>query len=126
VALGHYTHEKSPVGSAAALATISVIERDGLIERARQIEQHVLHRLEAMQMRHPAIIAVRSIGAFFGIELNDGARADRVLYASLKRGLSFKVGGGTVITLCPPLTITDADLDSGLEMLDQALCETER
>jgi 4-aminobutyrate aminotransferase len=37
VALGHHTHQKSPLGSAAALATLDVIENEGLLERARQL-----------------------------------------------------------------------------------------
>jgi len=41
---GHYTHEKSPVASAAALATLAAIEDEGLIDRARDLEAHGLAR----------------------------------------------------------------------------------
>lgn len=128
-ALGHYTHEKSPLGSAAALATIAVIERDGLVARARAIGDSFAAEIEALRDRHPAIAAVRHVGAVWGVELRgpDGspaaAMADRTLYAALGRGLSFKVGGGNVICLCPPLTISAAELAEAASILDAALAE---
>ena len=124
VALGHYTHEKSPLGSAAGLATIDVIEKEGLCARARALGERGRRRLDAMAERRPEAAAVRHIGAFFGVELKDhagvpaAARADRILYESLTLGLSFKVGGGKVLTLCPPLTLSDAELDCALDMLE--------
>ncbi len=126
-ALGHYTHEKSPLGSAAALATIGVIERDGLVAHARVLGVAGHAQLEALRARHPAFVATRHIGAFFGVELRgvDGgssaALADRVLYAALARGLSFKVGGGNVLTLCPPLTIDHETLEHAISILDDAI-----
>ena len=44
-----------------------------------------------------------------------------MLYACLERGLSFKLGGGTVITLCPPLTIAEAELDRAFDILETAM-----
>jgi 4-aminobutyrate aminotransferase len=51
--------------------------------------------------------------------------ADRLLYACLARGLSFKVGGGNVVTLCPPLNISADDLGRALEILGAAALEVE-
>lgn len=126
-ALGHYTHEKSPVGCAAGLAVLDVIRDENLIERSCTLGRQGLAALEALQDRHPAICAVRSVGAFFGIEVGGRNRAeaeataDRLLYACLARGLSFKVGAGTVATLCPPLTIKERELDQAVAILDDAL-----
>ncbi|RBP17655.1 4-aminobutyrate aminotransferase [Roseiarcus fermentans] len=126
LALGHYTHEKSPLGSAAGLATLAVIESEGLCARARALGETGRRRLDAIAARRPEIAAVRHIGAFFGVEVKDhagrpaAARADRILYEALALGLSFKVGGGKVLTLCPPLTITDAEFDRALDILDAA------
>jgi 4-aminobutyrate aminotransferase len=128
-AIGHYTHEKSPAGSAAALATLEVIEREDLCARAARLGADLAARIEALRERHPAIAAVRAIGLMLGVELRrpDGAPAaglaDRVLYAALARGLSFKIGGGHVLTLCPPITIGEAELDSAVAILDAALAE---
>ena len=126
-ALGHYTHEKSPVGCAAALATLDVIRDEHLIERARELGQRGLERLATFRARHACVQDVRATGAFFGVEIGGAnpqdaqARADRLMYACLRRGLSFKVGGGTVMTLCPPLTIADADFYRAFDILDEAL-----
>jgi 4-aminobutyrate aminotransferase len=46
-----------------------------------------------------------------------------VLYACLERGLSFKTTFGNVLTLSPPLTITTAEMDQALAILDAALAE---
>jgi 4-aminobutyrate aminotransferase len=125
-ALGHYTHEKSPIASAAALATLAVIEDEGLIARARDLEAHGLARLIALQARRARIAEVRSFGAYFGLVI-DGADAaefaDRLMYACLAKGLGFKIGGGKVVTLCPPLTIGFDDFDSAFDRLEAAFDE---
>jgi len=132
-ALGHYTHEKSPLGSAAALATMECIEKEGLAERARELGEHTLARLQEMMARHPLIGDVRGLGLLAGVELvRDRAtreraaeEAEQVMYRALEKGLSFKVTAGNVITLIPPLTITRAELDRALDILDACLAEVE-
>ena len=42
------------------------------------------------------------------------------MYRCLADGLSFKIGGGTVLTLCPPLTISQSELDTALDIVDRA------
>jgi 4-aminobutyrate aminotransferase len=132
-ALGHYTHEKNPVTCAAALATIDVIEKEGLADRARTLGDHALGRLRALAARHRMIADVRGIGLLLGVELVDpdtGApartAAERVMYGALERGLSFKVSAGNVLALTPPLTIASDDLDRALDIVDACLAEVER
>jgi 4-aminobutyrate aminotransferase len=130
-ALGHYTHEKSSVGCAAALATLDVIEDENLLERTRALGAHALDRMRALAKRHPIVGDVRGVGLLLGIELNrtDGSparhEAERVMYGCLARGLSFKVGQGNVITLSPPLVIAEADLDRAFDILDEVLADVE-
>jgi 4-aminobutyrate aminotransferase len=125
-ALGHYTHEKSPVGAAAALATLDVIEAQDLLARARQLGSYGLARLHDIAGHASAFGEVRGAGLYFGIEVRGrdraeaAARADRILYGALQRGLSFKVGGGNIVTLCPPLTIETAQLDRAFDILAEA------
>jgi len=133
-ALGHYTHEKSPVGCAAALAAIQYIEEHGLLERARDLGRHALDRLHAMKARHRLIGDIRGLGLLLGVELvTDRAtraraadQAEAVMYAALSRGLSFKVTMGNVLTLAPPLIITREELDQALSILDQCMTDLER
>jgi 4-aminobutyrate aminotransferase len=129
-ALGHYTHEKTSVGCAAALATLEVIEREGLCERAHTLGATALARLQALATRHPIVADVRGIGLLLAVELaRDGVparrEAEQVMYECLARGLSFKVGQGNVLTLVPPLVITPTDLDAALDILDAALATVE-
>jgi len=125
-ALGHYTHEKSSVGCAAALAAIDCLYEDGLIENAITLGKHATQRLKEMQSRLPLIHEVRSLGLYLGIELrcNDkpaNDEADTILYHSLSRGLSYKVGGGCVLTLCPPMTITRDELNNALDIIEEGI-----
>ena len=125
-ALGHYTHEKSSVGCAAALATLDCVIEDGLIENSIELGAHALARLEAMQCQYPIIHEVRGLGLHLGIELRRDGRpandeADTVLYHSLSQGLSYKVGGGCVLTLCPPMTITREELDQALDIIEAGI-----
>jgi 4-aminobutyrate aminotransferase len=131
MALGHYTHEKNPVTCAAALATLEIIEEEKLPDRARELGLHALQKMREMAGRHPLIADVRGLGLLLGIELGkvapDGSRqpaipeAERVMYESLKRGLNFKVTMGNVLTLTPALTITEAELEQALQILDEAI-----
>ena len=93
--------KKSSVGCAAALATLDVIADERLLARAGALGEMGHAALHAIAARHPAVRAVRSAGLYFGIELDSAERAERVLYDCLARGLSFKIGGSTVVTLCP-------------------------
>ena len=125
-ALGHYTHEKSPVACAAALAALDVIEEERLVERARELGTRGLERLRNMKSRHPHIEDVRGLGCYFGVEIggrDPAGLADQLLYRCLAKGLSFKLGGGRVVTLCPPLTIPLDEFDAAMTILDDALGE---
>ncbi len=132
-ALGHYTHEKSPVGCAAALATIRYIETHDLVTHARDLGKHALERLVAMKDRHPLIGDVRGLGLFLGIELVKDKKtreravdeAEKVMYAALSKGLSFKTTMGNILTLTPPLTITQAQMDAALDVIDACIGEVE-
>ena len=121
-ALGHYTHEKSSVGCAAALATIEVIEAEGLLARAVALGERALARMREMQARRPKAIAeVRGAGLLLAVELAEASVAEEVLYRCLARGLSFKVGQGNVIVLAPPLVIEEADLERALQVVDEEI-----
>jgi 4-aminobutyrate aminotransferase len=131
-AMGHYTHEKTPVGCAAALATINYIEHHHLVDHARQLGQHALERLNEMKDRHPLIGDVRGLGLFLGIELVKDRQtreratdeAEAVMYAALSKGLSFKLTMGNIITLTPALTITREEMDRALDIIEECIAET--
>ncbi len=133
-AFGHYTHEKNPVTAAAALATLEVIAREDLVENAARVGAYALERLQEMKQRHALIGDVRGRGLLLGLELVSdrtaktpaAAAAERVLYAALSRGLSFKTTMGNVLTLTPPLITTREQMGQALDILDDCLGEVGR
>ena len=133
VAFGHYTHEKNPLLCRAALTTIEIIEDEGLVENARVVGAHALERLREMKARHWLIGDVRGLGLLLGVDLVDDRETrapaldagESVLYRALAAGLNFKLSMGNVLTLTPPLTITRAEIDAGLDILERCLAEEE-
>ena len=132
-ALGHFTHEKNPVACAAGLATLQVIEEENLVERARALGNSALERMREMARRHLLIGDVRGLGLLMGIELvrdrntlkRATEEAEQVMYASLRRGLNFKVTMGNILTLSPALIISQAELNQALDILDDCIGEVE-
>lgn len=127
LSLGHYTHEKNPILAAAGLATLDVIAEEGLVERAAALGSYALQRLRDIAATRPLVGEVRGQGLLIGIELvgEDGepatAAAEVALYAALRRGLSFKLTAGSVLTLSPPLLIERGDLDQALAIVADSL-----
>jgi 4-aminobutyrate aminotransferase len=130
-ALGHYTHEKNPVACAAGLATIECLETEGLLENARLQGEHALARIAGMAKKQPLVGGGRGLGLLIGIELVKDQKtreraseaAEKVMYLALKKGLSFKVTMGNILTLTPPLTITRQEMDRALDILEESLAE---
>ncbi|MEZ9901929.1 aspartate aminotransferase family protein [Vibrio breoganii] len=131
VSLGHYTHEKSPIGCAAALATINTIEQDQLLNKVREDSLFVKAELERMKAQYPVIGDVRGIGLLWGVELVTNHvtkerafdEAEAALYQCLNDGLSFKVSQGNVIQLSPPLIISREELTSALQIFERAIAK---
>jgi len=116
----------NPVCCAAALAAIETIERDGLIERAREIERLMMDRLLGLQAGDDRIGDVRGRGAMIAIELvksgtadPDPGLTDKLATAAHAAGVIVLTCGmfGNIIRLLPPLTISDELLSEGLDIL---------
>lgn len=130
-AIGHYTHEKNPVTTRAALTTIQIIEEEGLVQRAAELGQYAINRLRELQLRSPHVGDVRGRGLLFGVELvrdrhsrePDNALAEAVYYRCLEGGVSFKISQGNVLTLSPPLIITQQELEQALSVVERAILE---
>ena len=133
-ALGHYTHEKNPVACAAASAAIEFIEEENLLENATNLGNYALKRMREIKKRYAIVGAVRGLGLLMGMELVKDRKskepatevAEKVMYSALQKGLSFKVTMGNIITLTPPLTITEQEMDKALDILDGCLHEVTR
>lgn len=124
--LGHYTHEKNPVTARAALATIGIIEEEGLVARAAELGGRARAAVSALSARVPRIRGLRGLGLLAAIELDgdgsDGeALAQRAVWACLRAGVSTVTKPGGAIGFSPPMTISDADLDGVLSRIEAAL-----
>lgn len=128
ISLGHYTHEKSPLGAAAGLAMLEFIEQQQLLDKSTTLEAMLYTRLNEMKNKFSFIGDVRGIGCLWGIELVKDRNtkekacieAEQVMYECLEHGLSFKLSQGNVIQLCPPLIITTEELNTALTILHNA------
>ena len=130
-AIGHYTHEKNPVTARAALTTIEIIEEEGLVERAAELGGWAMERLREALAGNDHVGDIRGRGLMFGVEMVESREsrtpapdlAERIYYACLSAGLSFKISAGSVLTLSPPLSISRDDLERALGIVVTAIAE---
>ncbi|TWB37274.1 4-aminobutyrate--2-oxoglutarate transaminase [Nitrospirillum pindoramense] len=127
------TYGGNPVACAAALAVLDVIEEEGLLARADAIGDRIKARLETVRERNDTlpIGAIRGPGAMVAFEIfkerggvdPDADATRQVTSRALELGLILLSCGvhGNVIRILAPLTIPDAQLDAGLDILAQAL-----
>ena len=111
------------------LTTIEIIEEERLVENAARIGAMALERMQAMQRRYPVIGDCRGRGLLLGIELVRSREckqpahdlAEAVMYRAMDAGLSFKTTMGNVLTLTPPLTITESEMNKALAIVEEAI-----
>lgn len=113
----------NPVSCAAALATLDVIEEEGLLARCRTLGERALAELTSATAGSRAITEVRGIGLMVGVELASAEACARVQRRCLDEGLLVLTcgPGENVLRLIPPLTLSDDELTKGLSILTAAL-----
>jgi len=129
ISLGHYTHEKSPLGSVAALATINYIEKENVLQKVADDSLWMHDQLTTLKERFQLIGDIRGIGLLWGIELvkdretkkKAQKKSEQIMYECMRQGLSFKVSQGNVLQLSPALTISREDLQTSISILTAAI-----
>jgi 4-aminobutyrate aminotransferase/(S)-3-amino-2-methylpropionate transaminase len=128
------TYAASPLGCAAGLAVLDIIEREGLVDRANEIGDRLKAGLNQLSARFPGRIGdIRGKGAMVAMELVHDGRADRP-DPGLTKALSARAGEsgllliscgvrGNVIRILAPLTIPFEHLDEGLGILGNVFHE---
>jgi 2,2-dialkylglycine decarboxylase (pyruvate) len=133
--LFYTTHVSDPLPAAVGLKVLEIVARDGLADRARVLGARLESGLRELQRRHECVGDVRGRGLLLGVEFTrddrssggmDGAAiSDAVTGAALDLGLSANIvsGGiaGGTMRIAPPLTVAEAEIDLGLELLDAAI-----
>ena len=110
---------------------LDVIEGEHLLQRSETLGKQTLSVLEGFSESYALAGPARGLGLAMGLEVVENNtpspdKAEAVLYACLEQGLSFKVSGGSFLTLTPPLNITDAEMDQALRILRGAFHKTEQ
>jgi 4-aminobutyrate aminotransferase len=129
ISIGHYTHEKNPVGAAAALATLEFIKNENILDKVGEDETYLKEVFRDWKDRYAVIGDVRGIGLLWILELVKdreskepaGEIAEKVMYGCLRDGLNFKLAQGNSIQLAPALTISREELNEALEILEKNL-----
>ena len=123
----------NPVSLAAALATMDVLEREG-IDNAARVGEFILERVRGWKHSHPLVGDVRGRGLMIGIELvKDKATREpatalrnRMETLAFERGLMILGCGETSIRLCPPLIVNEHEATVALDILEDALTQVEK
>jgi 4-aminobutyrate aminotransferase len=122
------TYGGNPLACAAALATLELIENEYL-DNAAIVGRYILDRLETIKQAHPSIGSVRGIGLMIGIEfvMNPISKIpaiklrDRIEHLAFERGLLTLGCGRSVLRISPALCITQAEAETGLQILEEAI-----
>jgi 4-aminobutyrate aminotransferase-like enzyme len=122
----------NPMACAAALASIEVIEEEGLLENSRRLGEVALERMDRMKDEHAIVGDVRAKGCLMGIELvrNRATRepfdeAGQLVYTkAFRKGLAW-IPAGHILRMSPPLVMNEEELRVGLDIIDEAIGETE-
>jgi len=127
------SHVSDPLPAAAGLAVLDVIEEEGLVGQARQRGDYLLGRLRELQTEHEQVGDVRGRGLLVGLELVEERASRRpanalgaaVTEECLRRGLSMNIvragSSANCFRMAPPLTISEEEIDLGIEILDASL-----
>jgi 4-aminobutyrate aminotransferase len=127
------TYGGNPVASAAALATLELIEKK-YMKNAIEMGQYMFSALEEIQSSHQSIGDVRGIGLMIGVDfvkdaksrIGDSAIRDKVEQLSFEHGLVSLGCGKSTIRFAPPLSITKSEIDEGLQIFEYAVSMAEK
>jgi 2,2-dialkylglycine decarboxylase (pyruvate) len=132
------SHACDPITCSAGIASIDIIQKEGLVERAEAIGERMSAQLAAMAADNELIGEFRGRGVLWGVELvldrasrepANGA-ADAAVQACQDRGLIVQARGShgrkNVIRLVPPMVSTDAEIDQGMSILRDVLASVKR
>jgi 2,2-dialkylglycine decarboxylase (pyruvate) len=126
------SHVSDPLPASVGLAVLDVIESEGLVDNARRMGDYLGERLSELQARHEEIGDVRGRGLLTAVELVEDRESRRpasqlgvaVMNRSLELGLSMNIvrtrEGANVFRMAPPLSVTSAEIDTAVEILDRS------
>ncbi len=112
----------NPLAAAAAVATIEMIDNEGLLEKVVELSQHIMTRLADMKEKFDCISEVRGRGLMIGIELDiPGAE---LVSSCLEKGLRINCTHETVLRFMPAMTASKEQVDEALDILETVMTES--
>jgi 4-aminobutyrate aminotransferase/(S)-3-amino-2-methylpropionate transaminase len=125
------TYAGHPISCQAALASINIIERDKLVDKANHIDNRLKEGFREMADKYPIIGDIRGLGAFLGVELvkdrinKEPATQETTLIRSKCYENGLITGGGgvyrNIVRLLVPLVTSDDEIDEGLSIIDDVI-----
>lgn len=127
------TYGGNPIACAAGLASIELI-RDEYMENAEVVGEYALDALEEIKVRHPSVGDVRGLGLMIGVEFVKDVNTreqwhdlrERIVLAAFERGLLTLGCGKSTIRIAPPLSISQSEMEDGLEIFEEAINVAEK
>jgi len=131
--LFYTTHVSDPLTAAVGVTVLDVVERDGLVAQAGARGERLKDGLRDLQQRYECIGDVRGRGLLLGLEVVTDRQAKapgfdlgaRIMDEAMRRGLSMNIvklpGMGGVFRIAPPLTVSEAEIDQGLEIMSDSI-----
>ncbi len=119
----------NPVCIAAALATLDVIEKEGLIRNSREVGDHMVKRMGSWPKKHKIVGDVRGRGLMIGVEIVKDqttreygtSERDRIVQLAFERGILFLGCGPSTIRIAPPLIVTKDEADIAMDALEESI-----
>jgi acetylornithine/succinyldiaminopimelate/putrescine aminotransferase len=111
----------NPLSSAAGVATLEVILGDGFLETCQKQGEYFYSQLVALKEKHPSIIRIKGRGLILGIEL--AFKGADIAAECMRRGFLINCTMETILRFIPPLIITEKEINSLIETLDELLAK---
>jgi 4-aminobutyrate aminotransferase len=121
----------NPVACAAANATIDVIEDENLLQHVTDLGKYTVDRLQRFMTSHPSIRRVEGKGLMIGVEFVDqhgklsGEFRNHVVNECFLNGLLTLAAGKSAVRIAPPLVISRAQMEDGLDILEHSIARVE-
>ena len=121
------------LASAACVATIEQLKKIGAIKNSKNMGTHAMKRLNELKDRYEVVGDVRGLGLMLAIDFvrdrktkrfNEKFR-EKVIERAFRKGLLLLSTGRSAIRLIPPLTITESEIDEGLDILEDSIRKSE-
>jgi 4-aminobutyrate aminotransferase len=124
----------NPVCIAAALATLDVIEKEGLLRNSQEVGDHMQKRMADWPRKHRIVGDVRGRGLMIGVEIvkdqatreYGASERDRIVELAFERGVLFLGCGPSTVRIAPPLIVTKEEADVAIDVLEEAIASVEK